>query len=156
MNDNRERGSLEGPPPGMEPHLGTHQRSAQPSASQPPPPGASQSSASGGFDLNQPSIISLLYLSSLIFGATALIGVILAYIWRNEPKAEWEVSHYQYLINTFWIALVGFFVSFLLLFVLIGFLTFPAVLILIIVRNIFVLVNAQKQQPMPKPGTLLA
>ncbi|MDG2002047.1 MAG: hypothetical protein P8J20_01820 [Novosphingobium sp.] len=170
MNDNRDRGSLEGPPASMKPHLGkqgsagqqTGSQSESQSAGQSPPPGSLQTGSSGqaassaSFDMNQPSIISLLYLSSLIFGATAIVGVILAYIWRSEPKAEWEVSHYQYLINSFWIAVVGFFVSFLLMFVLIGFLTFPAVAVLVIVRNVFVLINAQKQQPMPNPGTLFA
>jgi uncharacterized membrane protein len=156
MNEERERGSLEGPPPSMQPNPGAQGAGgSQQSGAQPSPPGPSPAAA-GSFDLNQPTIISLLYLVSPLLGITAIIGVVLAYIWKAEPKAEWEVSHYQYLINTFWIALVGFLVGFVLLFVLIGLLVLPAVAVLVIVRSVLSLLNAQKHQPMPNPGTLLA
>lgn len=151
MSDDRDRGSLEGPPPGMMPNLGS-QPGPDRQAGAAPPPGQAQASAS--FDMNQPTIIAILYLVSPLIGVTALVGVILAFIWRDQPKGEWEVSHYQYLINTFWIALVGFTVGFILLFVLIGLLVLPAVLVWVIVRSVMSLVNAQKHQPMPNPGTL--
>jgi uncharacterized membrane protein len=118
--------------------------------------GGPGSPPSGGFEFNNPTVISLLYISSAVLGITALVGVILAYVWKAEPKAEWEVSHYQYLINTFWIALVGSVISFILMLVLIGFLLIVAVWILVIVRCVLSLVNAQKHLPMPNPGTLLA
>ncbi len=110
----------------------------------------------GGFDFNQPTIISLLYLSSFLVGITGIIGVVLAFVWRGEPKGEWEASHYQYLINTFWIGLVGSIVGVLLLIVLIGFIVLPAVAILVIVRSVLSLIKAQKQEPMPNPATWLA
>ncbi len=37
----------------------------------------------GGFDLNHPTIISLLYLGSFITGITGIVGIVLAYIWRD-------------------------------------------------------------------------
>jgi uncharacterized membrane protein len=152
MNEGQERGSLEGPPPGMTPD-------AAPSEST-PPPGAQSSAATppatSSFDLNQPTIISLLYLSSFILGVTSIVGVVLAYVWKGEPKADWEVSHYVYLINTFWIALIGGVVSVFLMLLLIGFLLLPAVMVLVVVRCVLSLINAQKQAPMPNPGTWLA
>lgn len=114
-----------------------------------------QPPAASGFDLNQPTIISLLYLASFITGVTALVGVVLAYVWRGEPKAAWEVSHYEYLIRTFWIGLIGGLVGFMLVFVLIGLIVLPAVAVLVVVRSVMSLVNAQKQAPMPNPGTWL-
>lgn len=111
---------------------------------------------SGGFDLNRPTIISLLYLSSFIVGLTGIIGAVLAFVWRGEPQAEWERSHYTYLINTFWIGLAGSIIGILLMVVLIGFLIIAATAILVIVRCVLSLVNAQKQAPMPKPDTWLA
>ena len=51
---------------------------------------------SGGFDFNRPTVVSLLYLSSFILGVTAIVGVVLAYVWKGEPHAEWESSHYTY------------------------------------------------------------
>jgi uncharacterized membrane protein len=125
-----------------------------------PPPGAGLGSspppAASSFDFNQPTIVSLLYLSSFLLGVTSIVGVVLAYVWKGDAKAEWEVSHYQYLINTFWIGLIGGVVSVFLMLLLIGFLLLPAVMVLVVVRCVLSLINAQKQVPMPNPGTWLA
>jgi uncharacterized membrane protein len=117
-----------------------------------PPPPASTS----GFDFNHPTIISLLYISSAVLGITAIVGVVLAYVWKGEAHAEWETSHYDYLIRTFWIGLIGAVVSVLLMIVLIGFLLMVAVGVLVVVRCVLSLINAQKRQPMPNPDTWLA
>jgi len=109
----------------------------------------------GGFDANQPTIISLLYLASFITGVTGIVGVVLAFMWKDQPKAEWEASHYQYLINTFWIGLVGSVVGFILLFVLIGVFVLLGVAALVGVRSVLSLINAQKHVPMPNPGSWL-
>jgi uncharacterized membrane protein len=111
---------------------------------------------SGGFDMNRPTIISLLYLSSFILGITGLVGIVLAFVWKNEAHEPWEATHYQYLINTFWLGLAGFVISFILMFVLIGFLLIFAVSALIIVRCVLSLIKAQKREPMPNPATWLA
>lgn len=116
---------------------------------------ATPPATSSGFDFNQPTIIGLLYVASYVTGITAIVGVVLAFVWKGEPKAEWEVSHYTYLINTFWIGLIGGVVGFVLLIVLIGLLILPAVAVLVLVRTIMSLINAQKQAPMPNPGTWL-
>lgn len=111
--------------------------------------------STGGFELNQPTIIALLYLASFITGITGIVGVVLAHVWSNEPKAEWERSHYAYQIRTFWFGLIGFVVGFVLSLILIGFLVLLAVTIWMVVRSVMSLINAQKQQPMPNPHTLL-
>lgn len=123
-----------------------------PAGPQAAPPPASTS----GFDLNHPTIISLLYISSTVLGITGLVGLVLAYVWKGEAHAEWETSHYEYLIRTFWIGLIGMVVSIVLMIVLIGFLLMLAVGVLVVVRCVLSLINAQKQQPMPNPGTWLA
>lgn len=112
--------------------------------------------SSAGFDFNRPTIISLLYLSSFFLGVTVIVGLVLAYVWKGEPHADWESSHYQYLIRTFWLGLIGAIVSTLFMIVLIGFLMLTAVGVLVIVRCVLSLVNAQKQQAMPNPETWLA
>ncbi len=122
----------------------------------PPTPPSPPPATSGGFDMNHPSIISLLYLSSFILGVTALIGVILAFVWKGEPHEDWEATHYQYLINTFWIGLVGTIVGIVTMIVLVGFLVLLATVALCVVRSVLSLINAQKRQPMPNPGTLFA
>ena len=112
-------------------------------------------SSGGGFDLNRPTIISLLYISSLVLGVTSLVGVVLAFVWKGEAHADWEASHYQYLINTFWIGLASFVVGLILAIILVGFLIMFAGVALVIVRSVMSLINAQKQQPMPNPGSWL-
>ncbi|MGO4166076.1 DUF4870 family protein [Novosphingobium sp. YAF33] len=107
-----------------------------------------------GFEFNHPTIISLLYLASCITGVTAIVGVVLAYVWRGEAGGGWERSHYQYQINTFWIGLVGSVLGVLLLVVVIGALVLMAVAVLVIVRSVMSLLNAQKHEPMPDPSTL--
>lgn len=112
----------------------------QPNATPPP----------SGFDMNRPTIVSLLFLSSYLLGITAIIGVVLAYVW-HEP---WEATHYQYLITTFWVGLGGMILSVILMIVLVGFLLLFAVGAWVLVRVILSVIAAQKRQPMPNPGTL--
>ena len=119
------------------------------------PKGPPLGQPTGGFDLNRPTIISLLYLSSFVFGVTSIIGVVLAYVWKGEPHEQWQSSHYRYLFRTFWLGLIGGFIGLLLAIVLIGFLILLAVAVLVIVRCVLSLVNAQKQAPMPDPETWL-
>ena len=144
MTEGEDRGRLDGPPESMS------GQQAQPDQNPPQRP------VSASFDFNNPTVISLLYLSSFFLGLTAIIGVVLAYVWKGDKHEEWQDSHYHYLINTFWIGLVGGAISLVLMLVLIGFLLLPLVGVLVIVRCILSLVNAQKRQPMPNPSTLLA
>lgn len=157
MQDPEDRGRLDRPP---EPaHSSEQQSRARPrEAGDPSPaPSPTPAQANSGFDFNNPTIISLLYLGGwLTGGISALVGIVLAFVWRGEAKAEWEESHYQYLINTFWIGLIGGFIGFVLMIVLIGFPILLAIGVLFVVRPVLSLVNAQKQAPMPNPGTLLA
>jgi uncharacterized membrane protein len=120
----------------------------------PAPNPAAQPASS--FDFNHPTIISLLYLASMVLGVTSIVGVVLAYVWKGESHEAWEASHYDYLIRTFWIGLIGAVVSVLLFIVVIGFLLLVAVGVLVVVRCVLSLVNAQKRMPMPNPETWLA
>ena len=112
-------------------------------ASQPP----------GGFDFNRPTIVSLLYLGGFLTGISAIVGVVLAHIWRGEAHEPWVASHYTYLIRTFWLGLAGFVIGAVLTVVLVGFLVMIGLSVWIIVRCVMSLSNAQKQAPMPDPET---
>ncbi len=133
---------LSGPPPSMTPK-------------QTPQPGPPTQSG-GGFDFNYPTIVALLYLGSFVFGITAIVGVVLAYVWKGESREAWEASHYQYLITTFWIGFIGMLVGAILSVVVIGIFIILGALVLVIIRSVLSLVNAQKREPMPKPDTWLA
>ncbi|WP_299196300.1 hypothetical protein [uncultured Erythrobacter sp.] len=108
--------------------------------------------ANGGFDLNQPTIISLLYLGSFITGVSGLVGVILAHVWQGDNREEWAASHFTYLVRTFWIGFIAFAI---LLVSVIGWLIIWVPMIWVGVRSILSLIKAQKQEPMPDPKTLL-
>lgn len=146
-------------PPPQQPTGAVPPQQAAPGAVPPPPqfsaPGGPLASSSS-FDFNQPTIISLLYISSFLLGITALVAVVLAYVWKDQPQGDWEASHYAYHIRTFWIALIGSVVSVVLMVVLIGFLLWLAVAVLVVVRSVMSLINAQKREPMPNPDTWLA
>jgi len=110
---------------------------------------------SSGFDFNQPSIISLCFLASFITGITGLVGIVLAHVWQGESKDGWAASHFTYLIRTFWLGFLGFFVAGVLTFVLIGFLIMPLIAVWVGVRSVMSLIKAQRQEPMPDPNTFL-
>jgi uncharacterized membrane protein len=120
---------------------------------QPQPTGTQPPATAQGFDFNHPTIVSLLYLASFVIGFTSIVGLVLAYIWKGEPHEAWEESHYQYLIRTFWIGLLGAAIGAVLLVVLIGVFVLIAVGVWVIVRAIMSLLNAQKRLPMPNPET---
>lgn len=111
--------------------------------------------ANSGFDFNQPTIISLLFLGSYVTGFSGLVGIVLAHVWQGDNKEEWAASHFTYLIRTFWIGFAAFFVAGLLSIILIGFLLMPVIAIWVGVRSVMSLIRAQKREPLPDPNTLL-
>lgn len=96
--------------------------------------------------------VYILYLLSLLTGITALIGLVVAYALRGQAP-EWEQSHYQFLIRTFWIGLLYSVIGMLLTVVLIGFLVLLFVAVWMIVRCIKGLQLAARQEPIPDPQT---
>lgn len=131
----------------------------------------------GTFELNRPTLVALLYLGTYFTGITAFVGVVLAYVWRRDA-AEWEATHYRYLIRTFWIALLvaaigcGMLSSIIwmigdrpgpsgggALLVIVAFVLATPVLLAdavwIGVRCVLSIVNAMQKRPMPRPGAWL-
>ena len=61
-----------------------------------------------GFQFNGPTVVGLLYLATYFTMCSALLGVILAYVWRRQPVPEWQQTQFAYLIRTFWLGLAGY------------------------------------------------
>jgi uncharacterized membrane protein len=123
----------------------------------------------GGFQVNGPTVVALLYLATYFTVFSALVGVILAYVWRREEVPEWQRSQFTYLVRTFWMGVGGY-----ALFGAVGLAailafetdagTMPdwvqavglvvcgggllALTVLLLVRCAFVIVNAQQRVPM--------
>lgn len=99
-------------------------------------------------------VIYALYLASFVIGVTAIIGIVIAYINRGKAGG-WIETHYTWAIRTFWIGLLGGFVSVLLLIVGIGFLLALAVAIWVIVRCIVGLQAVGRGEPIRDPQSWL-
>ena len=82
---------------------------------------------------NQAKVIYALYALSLVFGVTAIVGVVLAYMARDDAP-NWLASHYRFQIRTFWLLVLFMFIGILLTVVLIGVLVLIATVVWLIVR----------------------
>ena len=67
------------------------------------------------------TICYALYAISCIIGITAIAAIIINYLKRDEVAGTWVASHFEWQIKTFWYTLIGAFVSWLLMVILIGF-----------------------------------
>jgi len=80
------------------------------------------------------TICYALYAVSCLVGITAIAAIIINYLKRDDVAGTWVASHFEWQIKTFWYALAGAIVSWLLMIVLIGFPMFLAVVVWAIYR----------------------
>jgi len=99
-------------------------------------------------------IVYILYLSSLAFGMTSIVGVVMAYIYEGEAPA-WLKTHYRFQIRTFWIGLLYVVVGGILSLVFIGFAVLVFVAVWLVVRCVKGLQALERGQPVAKVGTWL-
>jgi uncharacterized membrane protein len=79
------------------------------------------------------NLIYILYLVGLVMGITALVGLVMAYIYRDDAPA-WLRTHYRFQIRTFWIGLIYLVVGILTTPIVIGFFVLVFWLIWLVVR----------------------
>ncbi len=119
-----------------------------------------------GLLANRPLIICILYLCTYFTGFSCAVGVVLAYVFKNGPTEDWEVSQYLYLIRTFWILVVAIVTALTggivltaltesIIFAVLFGLLFFAVLIQVAARMVYAMLYAAQQKPMPQPTTFL-
>lgn len=97
------------------------------------------------------NLIYILFLAGLVSGGIgALIGVVMAYIARDEGP-DWVRAHYQNQINIFWKGIVYSIAGFVLMFVLIGFLVLLAATVWYIVRIVIGMQKLSKSEAYPNP-----
>ena len=95
-------------------------------------------------------LIYVCYLVGFVVGITTLVGIVLAYINRGKAGG-WVETHYTWLIRTFWIGVLYGFISILLMFVLVGFITGLATAVWVIVRVVIGLQAASRGEPIKNP-----
>ncbi len=99
---------------------------------------------------NLVNIVYILYLASLIFGVTAVIGVIMAYVnYRDAP--EWLGTHYDFQIRTFWIGLLYLVIGVVTAIIGIGFLLLLLWCVWIIVRSARGMRHLARAEAHPNP-----
>jgi uncharacterized membrane protein len=103
-------------------------------------------------DSGNANLIYILYLISLVLGITAIVGVIMAYIGKDQAP-EWLQSHYNNQINIFWKGLLYSVISIILTVVIIGILMLLVVLIWYIVRTVKGMQALSRGEPYPNPGS---
>lgn len=72
-------------------------------------------------DTNIAKIIYVLYLLGVVSGITAVIGVVMAYVYKDSAP-DWLKTHYEWQIRSFWMVLLYGIIAGLLCLILIGFL----------------------------------
>lgn len=95
-------------------------------------------------------IVYVLHLVSVLMGIPAVIGLIVAYIYRGESP-EWMQTHYTYQIQTFWKGMLYAVTGILLAPVVIGLLILLGAVVWWIVRNVKGLRALQRRQPINDP-----
>ena len=96
--------------------------------------------------------IYILYLVSLAFGLTGIIGVVIAYVNQAGAPA-WLASHYRFQIRTFWIGLLLALIGGLLTLILIGWLLLIGLVVWLILRCVKGMSYLGRGQPVPDAAT---
>jgi uncharacterized membrane protein len=100
-------------------------------------------------------VVYVLYLVSLFVGITAVIGVIMAYIYKGDAP-EGLATHYRFQIRTFWIGvLYGIVGTVLLLAAGLGMLVYVFAAVWIIVRCVKGFRYLDRREPYPNVSTWL-
>ncbi|MNY65178.1 hypothetical protein D3C86_2024090 [compost metagenome] len=88
---------------------------------------------------------------SLFVGVTAIVGIIINYLKRDEAAGtEWQ-SHFAWQIRTFWWAVIGFTVSWPLILLLgLGFVTGFAVWVWYVYRIVRGFLAFNERRPLPQ------
>ena len=96
------------------------------------------------------NLVYILYLVGLFVGITSIIGVIMAYINKDEAD-EVTRSHYLNQIHIFWKFLLYMLVSMVLFIVLIGMITAIVAVVWYIIRIVKGMNELAKDRPYPDP-----
>lgn len=103
------------------------------------------------------NLVYILYLSSLVFGVTGIIGVVMAYVNRDKSKRDWVQSHYKFQIRTFWIGMLLVIIGGATAIFVVGYFVFLFWAIWLIVRSVKGMKFISQQQAHPNPtGWLFA
>ena len=108
----------------------------------------------GGESGGNAKIVYIVYLGAVIIGLLAIIGVIVAYVSRDD-SGGWVNDHYRFQIRTFWIGLLYSAVGVVTTFIVVGWLVLLAALVWWIVRCVKGLRCVSRSESYPNVTTWL-
>lgn len=92
------------------------------------------------------------YAVGLLILFTPIVGVIMAYVKRDEAQGTIYASHIDYLIKTFWVSLVGTVLGTFTILILIGWLILLVTAIWFIYRVVIGLIKLNEDKPVSTQG----
>lgn len=92
------------------------------------------------------------YAVGLLILFTPVVGVIMAYVKRDEAQGTIYASHIDYLIKTFWVSLVGTVLGTFTILILIGWLILLVTAIWFIYRVVIGLIKLNEDKPVSTQG----
>jgi uncharacterized membrane protein len=97
------------------------------------------------------NLIYILYLLSLVFGITSIIGVVMAYVNQGDAP-DWVKAHYRFQIRTFWISLLVGVIGIVTAFFIVGWFVLLFLVIWWIVRCVKGMKYLSAAQAHPDPA----
>lgn len=95
-------------------------------------------------------LVYIFYLVGIFFGPLGIVGVIMAYVHKNDAP-EWLQSHYQFQIRTFWIGAIYIISGAILALVIIGWFIILFWFVWLAVRSIKGMKYLDQKQAHPNP-----
>ncbi|WDI31332.1 DUF4870 domain-containing protein [Hyphococcus flavus] len=117
-----------------------------------PQPGGSSPISTNPGESGNANLIYILYLVGVVAGVTTLVGVIMAYMAKNEAP-DWLRSHYRNQIHIFWKAILYSIIGVVLSVVLVGLLVLLVTFIWYVVRTIKGMQALSKGEPYSNPDS---
>ncbi len=93
--------------------------------------------------------VYILYALSYFTGITAIVGIVINYVKREEAAGTWLESHFRWQIRTFWFGLLWAVIGAITVFVAVGFAILFANFVWIIYRIVKGWLNLNDNKPMP-------
>ncbi|MGB8339795.1 MAG: hypothetical protein WCE43_13165 [Burkholderiales bacterium] len=97
---------------------------------------ATESSRDLSGEIKLTHIIYALYALSILVGLTAIAGIIMNYVKRDDVKGTWLESHFNWQIRTFWWGLLWGVIGMITMVIGIGFIILPIAGIWVLYRII--------------------
>jgi len=93
-------------------------------------------------------VVYILYALSYFTGVTAIVGIIINYVKKDDVAGTWLESHFRWQIRTFWFSLLWAVIGWLTLLILVGFVILFANFCWLIYRIVKGWLNLNDNKPM--------